>query len=284
MKTRALNNVPVKTFSILLLGILIGVGVTHYAGIISLGKGFLQRVILPSVSSGFSLVEIPCTYDTAIQKAYFYGTTSKVKMPLVVSLHPWSSDYRYIENPTSLANFFKNEDWNFIYPDFRGVNDTPEGCMSEAAIRDIDDAIDYAIRNGNVDENRIAVVGHSGGGMAALGVYLRSRYYIRYTMAWCPIADLESWYYQSKYDDTVYWKHILQATISDQGLNTEEARIRSPLFMNSNQQSKDYGEIEIYAGINDGYTGTVSIFHSLSFYNKLVIDIDLSNGGGGGAS
>jgi hypothetical protein len=50
--------------------------------------------------------------------------------------------------------------------------------------------------------------------------------------------------------------------------------------MNSNQQSKDYGEIEIYAGINDGYTGTVSIFHSLSFYNKLVIDTDLSNGGG----
>ena len=177
----------------------------------------------------FRVVEISSSYDKQIQKGYFYASKKQIKMPLIVSLHSWSNDYK--ENDP-LAELFKNEDWNYIHPDFRGPNDSPDSCMSDAVISDIDDAIAYAIKTGNVDENNIIVVGGSGGGMAALGVYLRSRYDIRYTTAWCPIADLESWYYQSQYGDTVYWKHIAQVTESAAVLNVDEAKRRSPLFMN----------------------------------------------------
>jgi hypothetical protein len=256
-------------------GVITGIVCLHYSFIFYLKQSILNILNEEQWPSDFVVVKIPCSYDNQTQNAYFYTSRQNKKMPLIVSLHPWRSDYQTTD---VFASMIKTEDWNYIHPDFRGQNDNPDACMSDAVISDIDDAIAYAIKNGNVDEKNIIVMGVSGGGMAALGVYMRSRYYIRYTMAWCPIADLEAWYYQSQYDDTIYWRHIAQATGSGTVLNTDEARRRSPLFMNLHQ--KDFGEIEIYAGINDGYTGTVSILHSLLFYNKLVLNLDTSIGGG----
>jgi pimeloyl-ACP methyl ester carboxylesterase len=220
----------------------------------------------PRAASGFSRVEITSSFDGAAQNAYFYAATGSEKAPLVVSLHPWSSDWTYIENPSSLARKAREADWNFIYPDFRGTNDTPQAVLSEAALADIDDAIEWAMSRGNVDESRIVVVGLSGGGMAALGVYARSRHPLRYCMAWCPISDLEAWYYQSQNAGTTFWRDIAAATGSGEALDAGAARARSPYWMIRGGDNKEL--LEIFAGINDGYTGTVSTLHSLLFYNR----------------
>jgi hypothetical protein len=194
-------------------------------------------------------------------------------MPLVVSLHPWSSDYSFIENESSLAQLVRNENWNYLYPDFRGEGgwNTPESCLSDEVIQDIDDAIAYAINNANVDISNIIVVGLSGGALTTLGVYLKSMYPLKYCMAWCPISDLEMWYYQSKYVGTQYWKDLLTITNSDNDFNSEEAVLRSPLHMpiDSERIINNRSSLEIYTGINDGYTGSVSILHSILFFNKM---------------
>jgi hypothetical protein len=256
---------------ILVIGILIGFALSNYRIIVSHGKTAIRNMV-PSKQwlDDFALVEIPSSYDGQQQKVYFYSTTQNNKMPLIVSLHPWSSDYSYIETTSSLAQLVKNEDWNYIYPDFRGKNNTPQSCLSEAVIQDIDDAIAYAIMNANVDTTKIVVVGHSGGAFATLGVYLKSSHIIKYCMAWCPISDLEVWYYQSKYMGTKYWNDIAEVTGSGNVLNGGEARSRSPLYYPPpSPPINDQSCLEIYTGINDGYTGSVPILHSISFYNKM---------------
>ena len=213
-------------------------------------------------------VKIQSSYDGKMQNAYFYPSSAGEKKPLIVSLHPWSFDYTYVKDHSSLAKMVEEENWNFIYPDFRGPNNSPESCLSEAVIMDIDDAIAYAIKNANVDEKKIVVTGVSGGGMATLGVYMRSSYELSLCMAWCPISDLEAWYHQSKYAESKYWHDILQVTSSDDTFNIEEARKRSPLFTYPVSHSKNT-KIELYSGINDGYTGSVPILHTILFYNKI---------------
>jgi hypothetical protein len=246
------------------IGIIIGVIFSNSTTIISHIKQAIGNIIIEQWPPNFTLAEIQCSYDNQIQKAYFYSSSQNQKTPLIVSLHSWSGDYKQYD---PLAELVKKEDWNYIHPDFRGANDSPDACMSEAVIQDIDDAIKYAIENGKIDEGKIIVVGASGGGMAVMGMYLRSSYNLYYCMAWAAISDLEAWYFQSKYADDIYSKNILQSTDSGNTLDIGEARRRSPLFISPLE--KKLGMIEIYAGINDGYTGSVSILHSLLFYNKI---------------
>jgi pimeloyl-ACP methyl ester carboxylesterase len=261
---------------ILAIGIVLGVVLSNYRIIVIYGKVAIKNIVTSKQwLNDFVLVEIPSSYDGQAQKAYFYSTTQNNKMPLIVSLHPWSADYSYIENTSSLAQLVKSEDWNYVYPDFRGKNNTPQSCLSDAVIQDIDDAIAYAIMNANVDTSKIVVIGSSGGAFAALGVYLKSVHAIKYCMAWCPISDLEAWYYQSKYMGTNYWKDIAAVTDSDSVFNSDEAKNRSPLYMLPSPppppptQINDKSCLEIYTGINDGYTGSVPILHSILFYNKM---------------
>ncbi len=62
-------------------------------------------------------------------------------------------------------------------------------------IQDIEDAISFAIENGNVDTKNIHVIGASGGGYATLLTYMNTRFPIKTFSAWVPISDLKKWYY-----------------------------------------------------------------------------------------
>ena len=212
-------------------------------------------------------VQIKSCFDGKMQNAYFYPASGAEKKPLVVSLHQWSFDYRHAADPSSLADRAVSENWNFIYPDFRGANNNPEACLSEAAIHDIDDAIDYALENGNADRKKIVVAGVSGGGMAALGAYMRSSYDLFYCMAWCPVCNLEDWYFQTKRAGLKYWKEVMNVTGSNGSPDTAQARKRSPLFMDVPQRPDTL--LELFTGINDGYTGSVPVLHLIQFYNKI---------------
>lgn len=213
----------------------------------------------------FSLVTISSSADGTDQAAYFLRAPfAPPAKPLVVSLHSWSGDYSQND---PLAQMSKDAGWNYIHPDFRGPNWTVDACLSEKAIADIDDAIQYAIDNGNVDIDNVFVVGGSGGGYATLGMYLKTRHQIRLFLSWIPISDLSAWYYQSSNRNAKYAQDILKCTSAGATLNEKEARLRSPLYWDVPE--KPNGRLEIYAGINDGYTGAVPISHSILFYNRI---------------
>jgi dipeptidyl aminopeptidase/acylaminoacyl peptidase len=213
-------------FFLLLLGAAAGLIADRFTIIVSTVRTIKHRATTAKLwKSNYVLAEIPSSYDGKIQRAYFYGAERSA--PLIVSLHAWSSDYREYD---PLAELCRSEGWNYIHPDFRGPNNTPASMLSDAAVKDIDDAVAYAIEKGKVDTDRIVVTGHSGGGLAALGVYARSAYTFKFCMAWCPISDLEAWYYQSGYARTKYRRDIAQAVGSDAGIDNGEARKRSPLY------------------------------------------------------
>lgn len=212
----------------------------------------------------FSVVKIRSSVDAAEQYAYFFKADSEPPKPLIVSLHTWSGNYSQND---PLAPMAMNAEWNYIHPDFRGPNWTSDACLSKKAIADIDDAIQYAIDNGNVDTSKVFVVGASGGGYATLGAYLRTRHEVKAFLSWVPISDLSAWYHQSLNRKSKYAQDILKCTSEGMELKDNEAQLRSPLFWDV--PVNPTGRLEIYAGINDGYTGSVPISHSILFYNRI---------------
>ncbi|SDJ11866.1 Prolyl oligopeptidase family protein [Flavobacterium glycines] len=220
-----------------------------------------------SWNTAFQKVEIPSSLDGKTQKAYFYSSKSKTKKPLIVSLHTWSGDYTQ-KDP--LCNEILARDWNYIHPDFRGANNKSDAMVSPKVISDIEDAIQYALKNSNSDPEDVHIVGVSGGGLATLAAYMNIKYPVKSFSAWAPIADLESWYWESKGRKQKYAADILKATSTDTVFNTEEARRRSPLLQAFPKDLRKDAKLYIYEGIHDGYTGSVPITHSINMYNRLV--------------
>lgn len=199
------------------------------------------------------------------QKAFFKRSSGE-NQPLVVSLHSWSGDYKQAD---SLSEYISELDWNYIHPDFQGENNHPNSCGSPKVVSDIDAAIDYAIDNGNVDESKIFVVGESGGGYATLVSFMKSNHDINTFMAWVPITDLEAWYLESLGRNQGYSEDILACTGSIGELDIDEARKRSPLYMETPKDKLENSKVMLFTGIHDGYDGSVPITHAINFYNKL---------------
>jgi len=224
---------------------------------------------------GFEIVEIPSTLDHQIQKAYFRKSKQDRPVPLIVSLHTWSGDYSQ-EDP--LAQLCKEEEINYIHPDFRGPNHTIEACCSELALNDIDQAISYAIENARVDTSRIFVIGVSGGGYATISAFMRSKHNIAKFSAWVPITDLKAWYNESTIRKAKYALDIIKCTGSEKGmLNEAIAEERSPLYWDTPVDKLSRSELFIYTGVYDGIQGSVPITHSINFYNKVLSDLSVTD-------
>lgn len=220
----------------------------------------------------FDEVIIQSSLDANLQKAMFLPSSGDVKQPLVVSLHTWSGDYRQ-KDP--LAEMISEKGWNYIHPDFRGINNHPDACGSEKVIPDLEDAIQYAIQHGNVDPDNIHVIGTSGGGYATLLMYMKTSLDVRSFSAWVPISDLVDWYWECESRGLKYAGDILLCTGSqDSVLDIEEAKARSPYFLDTPLTKRKNSILNIYCGIHDGYTGSVPITQSINFYNKLVRDMN----------
>jgi pimeloyl-ACP methyl ester carboxylesterase len=218
----------------------------------------------------FEEVEILSSMDGRKQQAMFLPASGDATQPLAVSLHTWSGDYRQ-QDP--LAPLIRERGWNYIHPDFRGSNTRPEACGSEYVIRDIEDAIRFAMENGRVDPGNIHIIGSSGGGYATLMMYMKTSLDIRSFSAWVPISNLVDWYWSCQSRGLKYAGDILMCTGSrDSVLNIEEAKRRSPFFLDTPVTRRGNSILNIYCGIHDGYTGSVPITQSIDFYNKLVRD------------
>ena len=142
----------------------------------------------------FEKVEITSSKDGAQQKAYIYKSKSCEPMPLIVSLHTWSGYYNQTD---PLTKEILARDWNYIHPDFRGANRRPEAMGSPLTLADIEDAIQYALKNMNVDKNEVHVIGVSGGGFATLAAFMNLDYPVKSFSAWASISDIEDWYWEA---------------------------------------------------------------------------------------
>jgi hypothetical protein len=145
---------------------------------------------------------------------------------------------------------------------------------------DIDDAIAYAMEHSKVNINEIHIIGGSGGGYATLLAYMKTKYPVKTFSAWVPISNLIDWYYETKSREPKHSLDIAKATTglelkeSNYFLDEQEAQKRSPVFMTTPVESRKTSKLYIYAGVHDGYTGSVPITHSIKMYNKVVADFD----------
>jgi lysophospholipase L1-like esterase len=219
---------------------------------------------------GFYTVEIKSTADSQIQKAIFYKSQLPARQPLIVSLHTWSGDYLQ-EDPLAAEVVLRG--WNYIHPDFRGSNNNPEACGSERVISDLEDAIRFAISNGNIDTTEVHIIGASGGGYATFLAFMKMVFPVKSFSAWASIADLEDWYWECKGRNLKYAIDLEGVTTNGLSFDPVEAQRRSPLSMPFPSEKRKNASLFIYAGIHDGYTGSVPITHSINMFNKLLADM-----------
>lgn len=222
-------------------------------------------------------VQIMSSADQMPQDAYFFRASGEVPRPLIISLHTWSGGY---DQKDTLSWMAVKHNYNYIHPDFRGPNNRPEACGSELAIQDIEDAIGYAMAHSPVDTSEIHVIGVSGGGYSTLLTYMQTQYPVKSFSAWVPISNLVDWYFESVGRKQKYAKDIALSTNPDgvkEGyykLDTLEARKRSPIFMTTPVEQRNGSKLFLYAGIHDGYAGSVPITQSLRFFNKVAKDFN----------
>ena len=172
---------------------------------------------------------IRSSMDSTMQVFYYNRSVNNEPAPLVVQLHSWSysaDSLKTIELDTEAGT----KNYNYIFPDFRGINNQPKACCSEFVISDIDESIDWALKNMNVDKKRIYIIGYSGGGYATLAMYIKSRHNIRSFSAWVPISDIVAWYGQSQERKNQYAAQIIKCTGSSAVFDTLKAKERSPLY------------------------------------------------------
>ncbi len=212
---------------------------------------------------GFQKVEILSLKDQSKQPSIFYKAT-KPGRPLIVSLHTWSGDYKQADSISWKIPIY---DYNYIHPNFRGTNNHPMACGSEYAIADIVDAINYAIDSLQANPDEVHIIGTSGGGYMAMMCYMQLNKKVKSISSWVGISDLEAWYYESLGRGQKYASDIVACTGSGEQLNATAAQNRSPLHMTPVRTDR---ALHLYAGIHDGYQGSVPISHTLLFYNKAV--------------
>lgn len=225
------------------------------------------------VTDTLSAVSIDPTSTVDTQNAYYYLPSKALDydaepVPLVVGLHSWSATYTDASKST-YANLAKEKGWAMIHPDFRGANDDPSACASEDAVDDVVRAVEFMKEHANIDENRIYLVGASGGGHMALSVASRRPEIWAAVSAWVPITDLAAWYDFSKSKGSKY-ANMIKACCGGVYGDSEEVDyqyyLRSPI--NHLQNAADI-PLDINAGIDDGHTGAVPISHTLLAFNKL---------------
>ena len=185
------------------------------------------------------------------------------KVPLLVSLHSWSSDVEQRNLP--LEEEANRLGWIYLFPHFRGPNIQRDACGSEKAQQDILDAVDWASKEYPVDRNRIYLTGVSGGGHMTM--LMVGRYPDRWAAAsaWVGISDLAMWY--QKHRQGEYGAMMRQVFGDGPEASNEicqQYQKRSPVTWLHRSLKVP---LDIAAGVHDGHQGSVPVRHSLDAFN-----------------
>jgi dipeptidyl aminopeptidase/acylaminoacyl peptidase len=189
--------------------------------------------------------------------------------PLFVFLHSRSGDYRQ-DNSKWLADCARHG-WIWLHPDFRGINQTPKACGSRFARQDILDAIDWGCTNFKVDRERIYLAGVSGGGHMSLLMAGHHPNRFSAVSAWVGPTDLAEWHrFHSKDGKPQKYAQMIEKSLGGSPDASPEIaadyRDRSPVF--HLHQATEL-PVSIWAGVQDGHTGSVPIRHSLRCFNAI---------------
>lgn len=220
-------------------------------------------------------IRILSSLDQTEQPSLTWSPSGNEPRPLLVGLHTWSGDYKQASNGHSYAQWCMEHGWHFVYPNFRGPNNTPAALGSALAVQDIVDAVEHLKKTRSVDTSRIYLIGVSGGGHMALQMAGKHPEIWAGVSAWCGISDISAWHQEHLKQGLPdnYASHI-EAALG--GPPTEgrlkEAQDRSPLTHLA--RAKDV-PLDINHGIHDGRIGSVPFRHSLLAFNQ-VADIPLN--------
>jgi len=210
--------------------------------------------------------------DNTDQPALHYTPKANDARPLLVGLHSWSSDYRQANKAYGL--WVVEHGWHFIHPNFRGRNRTPQAMGSELAVQDILSAVAWARKQGNVDANRIYLIGASGGGYASLLMAGRAPKLWAGVSAWVPISDLVKWHAETSKRKLRYAGEI-EAALGGKPLPSTPEHAQALKRSAITYMARARGvNLDINAGITDGHNGSVPISHSLEAFNALAAPKD----------
>jgi poly(3-hydroxybutyrate) depolymerase len=213
---------------------------------------------------GAPTVTVPAYASAPKQLARFWSASTKA--PLVVDLHQWSTDQSGFNGDDVRFDLeVRKLGWNFVRPALAGKNNSPHACCSAEVLDGISASIQFAESQGKVDRSAIYIVGVSGGGYTTLCAYMSGKVHARAMIAWASITDLAVWHAQHTADQ--YGKDVESCTGSSAGkLNLPECSKRSPISLGNGQPDTP---VYIFAGIHDGFTGSVPITHSVRLFNRL---------------
>ena len=218
-------------------------------------------------------IEIISKVDKTFQPAMIQPAQGGGERPLLVALHTWS--YSCDQYYDGYAELCRKRNWHLIFPEFRGPNMRPEACGSDLVVSDIEDAVEYMKKTVAVDNEKIYLVGGSGGGHCSLLMAGRRPDLWSAVSSWSPITDVEAWYHQSlntQFDR--YAKHIelvCGGTPAEKSDFAENCRKRSPLTYLDNAKNLT---IDISSGIHDGHIGSVQVSHAINAFNILAANED----------
>lgn len=218
---------------------------------------------------GIRDVRIRSSADGSRQPSLWLPSSRRRKRPLLVVLHSWSNGYRQ-HLGTVFARWAKLRGWAVIAPHFRGVNDKPEGAGSGLAVRDVVDAIDYAARHDEIDEERVFTIGFSGGGMMSLLLAGRRPDRVAGTVAWVPVHDLAAWHgYNAGFTPPRgYASHIERACDGDPQVDRRARRRCERRSPSAHLRAARRARVPVYIG--HGIDDTlVRPDHALQAFNQL---------------
>lgn len=211
--------------------------------------------------------------DNSMQPALISPAEGNDPRPLIVCLHTWSYGLEAYNEQFPAQS--KKRNWHLIYPLFRGPNWTPEALGSDLVVSDLECAVEYMKEHYAVDENRIYLLGGSGGGHASLLMAGRRPEIWTAVSSWCPISDVAAWFSQTRAKKTPpaargYDDHIFDACGGNPITCPEaaaQAKHRSPLTWLENAKGKVI--LDIGTGIHDGHTGSVPVSQAILAYNAV---------------
>lgn len=227
-------------------------------------------------------VEIQSTLDGTMQPSFVFvpERARTESVPLLVALHSWSFGCTNLNPGAWALEQAKQRGWALLYPHFRGPNNTPQGCGSDLAVQDIVDGVEYVKKQCKIDENRVYLLGGSGGGHMALLMAGRHPDIWAGVYAACPITDVGRWHDQSKDPSLNLWPHYAEMLEKVCGGTYSEHKgeydHRSPVTWLANAKNVP---IEIITGIHDGHRlpkggGSVPCGHAVRGFNCIASERD----------